>query len=324
MSKHKTITIHSRLAMDAAYHAAGLHKLCRVCGDSLARAFRVQHRCAEEKHTKNLMKVFGIDVSTDDPSIHPESFCHKCQNVIYTALKRADEGREYTPRVILFDGWVEHSANGCSICQHISKVQRGGSKKKVKAGRPARVSCQSAIRHIRSTAPPSLVTDASSHTYTAGDSPVAMSDLECPICSNILDQPVELITCRSHVCAACCCEWLKVSDTLSCPCCYIDHFHDFSSIRQGSTLILKLLGGLRTVCRECSQVVKVADYHTHSCKHSIESPSELRVQEVLQRPLNVPLTPVECKLQASLAMRSLTVSPEENILQIRTGGQVYI
>ena len=139
MSKHKTITIHSRLAMDSAYHAAGLHKLCRVCGDSLARAFRVQHRCAEEKHTKNLMKVFGIDVSTDDPSIHPESFCHKCQNVIYVAVKRADEGREYTPRVILFDRWVEHSADGCSVCQHISKVQRGGSKKKVKAGHPARV-----------------------------------------------------------------------------------------------------------------------------------------------------------------------------------------
>ena len=104
-------------------------------------------------------------------------------------------------------------------------------------------SCQSAIRHIRSIAPPSLVTDASSHTYTAGDSPVAMSDLECPICSHILDQPVELIRCRSHVCTACRCEWLKVSDTFSCPCCYIDHFHDFSSIRQGSTLILKLLGG---------------------------------------------------------------------------------
>ena len=70
-------------------------------------------------------------------------------------------------------------------------------------------------------------------------------------------------------------------------------------------------------------MVKVADYHTHSCKHSIESLSELRVQEVLQRPLNVPLTPVECKLQASLAMRSLTVSLEMNILQIRTGGKVY-
>ena len=106
MSKHKTITIHSRLAMDSACHAAGLHKLCRVCGDSLARAFRVQHRCAEEKHTKNLMKVFGIDVSTDDPSIHPESFCHKCQNVIYVALKRADEGRSTPPGwSCLMDGW---------------------------------------------------------------------------------------------------------------------------------------------------------------------------------------------------------------------------
>ena len=119
IKQNKCIIIHFRLGMDAAYHAAGLQKLCRVCGESLARAFRVHYRCAEAKHAKNLMAVFGIDVSKDDPSVHPENFCHKCQNVIYVATKRSEQGREYTSRVILFDGWVHHSPT-CSLCQHIN------------------------------------------------------------------------------------------------------------------------------------------------------------------------------------------------------------
>ena len=156
------------------------------------------------------MKVFGIDVSRDD---HSQNFCHKCQNVIYTSNKRAEEGRDYTPRVVVFDGWLKHTNGGCSVCQHISVVQRGGARKKIKVGRPAEVCYQLAIRHIRSVAPLSFFPDANSRSYTAGDSPVTISDLECPICTNVLDRPIELITCGSHVCADCCCEWLKMTNT---------------------------------------------------------------------------------------------------------------
>ena len=65
--------------MDASYYVTGLQKICTVCGESLARAFRVYHACAETNHAKNLMKVFGIDISQDDPLVHPPNFCHKFQ-----------------------------------------------------------------------------------------------------------------------------------------------------------------------------------------------------------------------------------------------------
>ena len=124
------------------------------------------------------------------------------------------------------------------------------------------------------------------------DSPVAISDLECPICSNELNRPIELVTCGQHVCADCCCEWLRTTNTLSCPCCYYgEHFSDtFSSIRPASSLVLKLMGGLQTVCRECNQVVKVADYRVHNC--GTKSPSEVQaqVQDVLQKPRCSPYT----------------------------------
>ena len=201
----------------------------------------------------------------------------------------------------------------------MSAVQKGGARKKIKVGRPAEVSCQSAIRHVQSIAPPSFVPDARNQTYTAGDSPVTISDLECPIC---MDRPILLVTCGCHICIDRCCEWLKEISTLSCPCYYGNHFSSFSTIRPGSILILKLVGGLQTVCRECDRVVKVSADRTHSCNSSPASPPQVRVQDVLQRPLNAPLTPVEKKLQANLAMRSLVVSPED-ILKIKTNGQVY-
>ena len=83
-----------------------------------------------------------------------------------------------------FDGWVDHTDEGCGVCQQISAVQKGGARKKIKVGRPAEVSCQSAIRHIQSIAPPSFVPDARNQTYIAGDPPVTISDLEWPICMN--------------------------------------------------------------------------------------------------------------------------------------------
>ena len=178
--------------MDAAYHAAGLQRICRVCGESLARAFRVRYECSEPKNAKNLMTVFGIDVLKDDQSIHPENFCHKCRNITYNTINRAEEGRQYTPRLVRFDGWVSHTNDECSVCSHIASVQRGGAKKKSKGGRPAEGGCQSVIRHIMSIAPPSFFPSASSSSqiYSAdGGSPVTLADLECPICLNILDRP---------------------------------------------------------------------------------------------------------------------------------------
>ena len=68
--------------MDAAYHAAGLQRICRVCGESLAWAFSVHYECPEPKNAKNVIMVFGIDLLKDDQSVQSENFCHKCPNII--------------------------------------------------------------------------------------------------------------------------------------------------------------------------------------------------------------------------------------------------
>ena len=85
----------------------------------------MQYACAETNHAKSLIKIVGIDPSQDDPLVHPQNICHKCQNMIYVSHKQAEEGREYTPRV-KFDGWVEHTKSG--VCRWISMVQKGGAR----------------------------------------------------------------------------------------------------------------------------------------------------------------------------------------------------
>ena len=50
--------------------------------------------------------------------------------------------------------------------------------------------------------------------------PVAHDNLlECPICLEILSQPIEL-PCSFLACAEYVIEWLKVSGTVLCPCCH--------------------------------------------------------------------------------------------------------
>ena len=53
-------------------------------------------------------------------------------------------------------------------------------------------------------------------------------------------------------------------------------------------------------------------------------PSLMTVQEVLQKPADLPLSPTEMSLQTALAKRALVTGPGEGtVLQMKTGGQVY-
>ena len=157
---------------------------------------------------------------------------------------------------------------------------------------------------------------------------VDLKELRCPICCDTLHSPVELANCRAVVCAECCCSWLCHRDETRCPCCYEDHLQDFTTVRPACQLLLSLLGALCVICGECGGHVRQEDYSQHvdgGCTTHLDSPSHDNiVGEVLNRPITIPLTSVELKLQSKLAKRSLAASPEENVLKIKTGGQVHV
>ena len=78
-----------------------------------------------------------------------------------------------------------------------------------------------------------------------------MANLLCPICCDILNQPIEL-ACGSLVCALCCCRWIELSSKTSCPGCYT-HELDNLTISLPSAVVYELLGALKLVCSTCNQ-----------------------------------------------------------------------
>ena len=81
------------------------------------------------------------------------------------------------------------------------------------------------------------------------------------------------------------------------------------------------------ICSRCNGHVKLDGYNDHinTCTTHLQqlSPST-SINDVLQRPLTSPLTPMEQKLQTSFVRRSMSGSPEESVLQLKKGGKASI
>ena len=147
-------------------------------------------------------------------------------------------------------------------------------------------------------------------------------NLLCPLCSGVLNQPVEL-ACGNLVCANCCCRWIHLSGGLACPCCY-QHQLDSLTVGLPSGVVYNLLGDVKLVCKACKQTTTAAQYRLHKesqCKGHYEiSPSRISAQEILSRPVTAPTQPVENV--AENLVRRLMAENEEKIVKIPTKGQV--
>ena len=88
---------------------------------------------------------------------------------------------------------------------------------------------------------------------------------------------------------------------------------------------LQLLSGLLVSCT-CGERVSNGNFAAHArgeCNTSVTVSAQSTVHDVLSKPKDSPLTPLEMELQTTLAKRSLATSPEQCLLQMKTGGQVY-
>ena len=209
-------------------HRTALERLCRVCGKStITKSLKTKHVCSE--YNESLRSVFGVDTTEDSPTAHPREFCHACQIVL---RKAQSEG--YKHRTVVFEGWSEHN-DSCSVCQHFELLQKGGRPKKAAQhinGRPRHDSPRYCIQHIRKVAPPAFMPAHHTDVEVCSEHQVVdLGELECPICHDTLQRPVELVDCCTMVCADCCCTWLENSTNTNCPCCHSDHLRNFSSIR---------------------------------------------------------------------------------------------
>ena len=261
----------------------------KVCGKSvIPKSAKVKHLCSDYKH--QLTSVFGIDVDSDDPSVHPRHFCHPCRLVVH---KYTTATMEYRHKTVPFGDWCKHDDNSCRVCDHYSTLQKCGRLcKRVCSGRPPGVCSRYCLEYVNKLVPdpfhpPFTVCHLNDHQV------LDVSKLQCPICCDLLCAPVELVTCGSVVCARCCCVWLKHSNKLTCPCCYSCHISDFNTIRPASPLILSMLGSLCVVCDECHGHVRLEKLNEHvasSCSIHTRLPSAtVCIEQVLKRQTTAPL-----------------------------------
>ena len=308
-------------------HATALEKLCRVCGRLVITKAKTKYQCTE--HSSSLSSVFSVDITQDSSTVHPQYFCHSCKTVL-----NKSKSSEYKHKTTVFVGWSEHREGSCRVCQQLELLKKGGRPKKAgqTTGRPSNDSPRYCEKKIRAIAPSAIVSPLHSKPAICEEHKlVNYQELQCPICRNILVRPIELVDCRNVVCADCCCKRLQQNTITKCPCCHDEHISDFSTIRPASSLVLGLLASLCVVCIKCSEHMRMDLYSKHiesGCQSSSTSTSQdspnTSVDEILSRSLSTPLTPVEVRLQSRLAKRSLAASPEDNLLRIKTGGQVII
>ena len=183
-------------------HQRRLEKLCRVCGQSLKHS-RTLYLC--EKYQEDLFAVFHFKVHHDSPDIHPCHFCEKCKSVLYKSQKAAKENRLYITSVRVHD-WTVHG-HQCIICSPLA----GGRPKKERKNRvrPSLTSSHTIITQITESSPPSFLPPDSADFrppyILPQSSGLKPEDIECSICTLILDQPVQL-PCSTVVCRGCICR----------------------------------------------------------------------------------------------------------------------
>lgn len=312
--------------MDSNSHKTALGRMCRVCGDFLNKSTHSTkpYECAAYK--QQLKDTFDINIDSDHKEKHPSCFCRGCYDVIRTRNEASQNQKIYKETKKIFSKWDVHMEVACSVCDHFSKLSKGGRPKKSKGGgRPPLVGYRSAVTHVRKIAPPTFLPVADPLLSLTTPEPSTINDLKCPVCTKIVDRPIELSTCGKLICSECLAARIESACSLTCPLCDDDHLKNFTTIRAASSLVINVLKQLRVNCKSCSTVVHLANYIPHidsGCKHYREA--LITVQDVMQKPLDSPLLPSEEQLQSRLTKRSLATSPEDNILRVKTRGQVTI
>ena len=171
-------------------------------------------------------------------------------------------------------------------------------------GRPPGETPKVLLQYLQSMASPN---SSEQPTPQSDTSDFLAERLHCPICTFILNRPVE-ISCGAVVCLDCCCKWIQFTPSLSCPCCY-SHSLNSSTIHPASPLIVSIVEGLLTNCRRKQYLG--------------ESTLNMTIQDVLSKPTTSPATPAELKVTGHLVRKIITSDTKhQGVVKVPTGGQV--
>ena len=249
--------------------------------------------------------------------VYPQSFCSSCKRSLQKAMDAAAQGVPYRCCVTAFQ-WQAHKIESCmvrcftpnmmacvlissthiKVCEHFTSTQQVGRPSKVIHPAKER-SANKLLKYIDSISPlPLNALGDPNHCLVADDNLSVLKDLKCPLCLEVVNQPLEL-PCRALVCAKCMKQWIVVSADVQCPCCYDPApLH----LNPAPTLVLNILGDVLIHCAVCSRDIKARSFDDHQCT---PAPTE-----------------EEMVAAAGVLRRMSSTSPENPVLTCPTGGRV--
>ena len=315
-------------------HTTALSQLCRVCGTKF-RPKRTTYLCTSRAEDINL--AFGIDVTEDNPHIHPEKLCKSCSLSIDTYKKKASDGITYNTAITQVE-WGAHTEN-CTTCARHDMTSKGGRPKKAtkKRGRPSLQTTFAARVAAMTTTRKRAEMPLSPSRFV---SVVGIKRLVCTICNNVVDEAVEL-GCHHIFCKGCLSGHLK---TLGCcPTCDAP-IEDVSPV---SPVVQDIINDLQLHCDNaalgCSAIISLSELaeHVRSCHPPYQhvpavpasstpprSTSTLphtltpkKLSAIMERPTNTPLSTDERKAVTHLVKCAIGDSSKK-VLELPTGGQV--
>ena len=313
------------MAQKGGDHESKLQEYCRVCARKL-RKKEYKYSCTSNI---GLLRSCGVEVGNDQRHIHPEFFCASCRS----KAKRFAEGKQVQNSLNISE-WKEHIDPGCIVCGE----NKGGRPVKEigERGRPREGSNKKIASQILLQAPESFKSGSPLHlSRFLPPSSVSLTDLQCSICSNVADRPLET-PCKKIVCSVCISGLIIQSDlaAFSCPSCKGTHNVTESSFPPASEVVMKVLGGPLVNCEVCNSVVSLRSLKGHissGCTTvATYSPSKLTVGQITSRPLFSPPTQAERKAATNIVRRILASnSPpgpsglsSQQVVKLPTAGQV--
>ena len=307
-------------------HIKGLEKHCRICARALHK-YKCKRNCSQYKELLN--QAYSINCMDDDEAIHPSKFCPPCFQRAGRIIN-AKAGEVFYESSVTPFPWVSHMEDGCSICEMITEHSAGGRSRKERKnrGHPGENSMHTLCQHIYTIAPTSLQVAKPlipSRFQTVG-STVSLADFQCPCCMNILDRPILLSSCQKMICADCWIAHLQ-GGSEECPGCAEHHELNVQNIQSPPDVVVKLIGGLYVRCEGCQQYVQLQLLAAHvasGCQQHPQLLPDTTVGQLLSQSPCTPTTAVERRVATSLVKRMLAESPEGNVVQLSTGGQVIL
>ena len=307
-------------------HRKGLDKHCRVCGKPLHR-FKCKRKCSDYRDL--LRQAYNIECLDDNPNIHPSQFCPPCFQRAGRICDAKAKQVSYESSISPFS-WRIHAENSCAICKMFNQQSVGGRPRKERKnrGHPGSSSTRTLWKHLDTIAPASfqVVQPLTPSRFQAIGPNISLVDFQCPCCTNILNRPIQLSSCGKMVCADCLVACMQGGSDV-CPGCRNHHEFGVKNVQSPPEFVVKLIGGLYVRCEAptCQQYVQMQDLANHlasGCQQQHQLPPEPTVGQLLSQSPHTPTTAIERRVATSLVKRMLAESPEGNIVELATGGQV--